>query len=258
MAKLDKQQPLINFLVNKYSYALLGIVKHKSDLLHSDDKSISNLLIIMKDNFEFKKFYKEIQEDKNVFKALQQTDTLIITQKELKDSCDIFPIEYLEMIDSEELVYGKKLSEIITIDNKNLRLQIESNLRRNIILIKKSFIYDKKNIAQIIEASLNNFMVSLKNLLRYHDISVKEMSGRDVLIKTADIIELDIQLFFLLIRIANNPKLIKIDKLNIEDVFYLYLNQLENIVAFVDKLEVVNKVNTKKQTTTKKNASTNK
>ncbi|MDD4527277.1 MAG: hypothetical protein PHF25_04465 [Candidatus Margulisbacteria bacterium] len=259
MLTMNKQKPLIAFLINKFSYSLLSIIKHSSDILHKDNKSASNLLIIMKDNFEFKRFYKELHEDKKIFKIFQQTDTLILTQREIKESCDIFPIEYLEMIDSEEALYGKKLSEIIKIENKNLRLQIESNIRRNIILLKSAFIYDKKHIAQTLNASLNSFIISLKNLLRFHNVPVKEMSARDVLIKTADIIELDIQLFFLLMRIIDNPRLIKIDKIDIEEIFYLYLAQVENIVTFVDKLDVTTKKDTiKKATTAKKNVKTSK
>ena len=248
---------LINFLTNKFSYSILSLIKHNSDILHKENRSKFNLLIIMKDNFEFKKFYKELLEAKPIYKIFLQTDILILKQKEIKDSCDIFPIEYLEMIDSEEPLYGKKLSELISIENTNLRLQVESNIRRNIILLKTAFIYDNKNLVKVLEASANHFVISLKNLLRLYDVPVKEMSARDVLIKTADIIELDIQVFFLLFSIIDNPKFLKKDKIDINEIYYSYLEQIENIVSFVDKIDVnIKKIETikKPNTTIKKNA----
>jgi hypothetical protein len=257
MKKDAKFNLLINFLTNKFSYSLVSLIKHQSDILHKENKSKFNLLIIMKDNFEFKQFYKELREAKNIYKIFLETDILILKQKEAKDSCDIFPIEYLEMIDSEETLYGKKLSEIISIEKTNLRLQVEANIRRNIILIKNAFIYDHKHLINILEASLNNFVISLKNLLRMYEVPVKEMSARDVLIKTADIIELDIQTFFLLIRIIDNPTILKKDKIDIDEIYYSYLEQIENIVTFVDKLDVTaKKAEPAKKITTKKNAKT--
>ncbi len=188
---------LISFISTKFSYSILSIIKHKSDILHKENRSKFNLIIIMKDNFDFKNFYSELQANKKILKIFLKTDTLILKQKELTDSCDIFPIEYLEMIDSEQSLYGKSLSELINIEDTNLRLQIESNIRRNIILLKNAFIYNHKNIVSVLEASLNNFVICLKNILRMNGVPVKEMTARDVLIKAADIIELDIQLFFL-------------------------------------------------------------
>jgi len=252
MQKLNKQNPLITFLVNKFSYSVTSIIKHRSDLLHDENKSSQNLLLIMKDNFEFKNFYKEIEADKKAYKAFQNTDVLILRQKEITDSCDIFPIEYLEIIDSEQAIIGKKLSELVKIKDTNLRLQIESNIRRNSILLKNAFIYNKKNIINILEGSLNNFIISLKNLLRLHDVPVQEMSARDILVKTADIIEFDIQLFFLLIRIMENPKTIKTKKIDIDDIFCSYLAQIDNIAAYVDKLDLTPKKKPTRKTASKK------
>lgn len=258
MTNEDKIKLLVNFLTTKFSYSLLSIIKHNCDILHKENRSSFNLLVIMKDNFDFQKFYKELTEAKNIHKIFLQTDILLLKQKEVSDSCDIFPIEYLEMIDSEKALYGKNLVDLIKIENTNLRLQIESNMRRNIILLKNAFIYDKKNILNVMEASLNNFLISLKNLLRIHDVPVKAMTARDILIKTADIIELDIQLFFLIIRIIDSPKIIKTDNIELEEIYYKYLTQIENIVTFVDKLDIALKkqVGSKKTQTpqTKKNA----
>lgn len=256
----NKLQQLVNFLTTKFSYSLLSIIKHDSDILHEENRSCFNLLIIMKDNFDFQKFYKELTEAKNIHKIFLKTDILILKQKEVSDSCDIFPIEYLEMMDSEEVLYGKKLADLIKVETTNLRLQIESNMRRNTILLKNAFIYDNNNLLKVIEASVNNFLISLKNLLRMHEVPVKEMTARDILIKTADIIELDIQFFFLLIRIIDSPKILKTDKINLENIYYKYLEQIENIVTFVDKLDlalkkpVISKKVTNVSAHTKKNA----
>ncbi|GEM_PF-4608569 len=255
MPKQDKQQPLINFLMNKFSYSVISIIKHRSDLLHDDNKSSQNLLLIMKDNFEFKNFYKELEADKKAHKSFRSTDILIMRQKEITDSCDIFPIEYLEITDSEEAIVGKKLADLVKIKNTNLRLQIESNIRRNSILLKNAFVYNKKDVVSILEGSLNNFVVSLKNLLRLHDVPVGRMSARDILVKTADIIEFDIQLFFLLMRVMENPKTIKLNKLDIDDIFCSYLAQIDNIAAYVDKLDLSQKNASVKKAPTKKPAS---
>jgi hypothetical protein len=238
MSQKNNIELLFGFIQDYFLSNLVSVIQHSSNILHRENLSHSNLLVIVDDSFQIELFYERIIKEKNIYKIFLQTDVLFMKQTEIIASCDIFPIEYLEIIDTEISLFGKKLANLVSIDKINLRLQIESNARRNIILLKKAFLYDHKNLLNILDASFNDFIISMKNLLRLHEVSVKEISVRDVVINLANLIDFDIKLFFLVIRILDDTYVLKVEKLDMQDIFIKYLGEVEKIVAFIDKIEI--------------------
>ncbi len=56
----------------------------------------------------------------------------ILSKQELLTSGDVFPVEYLEIADTMELIHGTDLITSMAIDKKNLRHQVESMIRGEI------------------------------------------------------------------------------------------------------------------------------
>lgn len=56
----------------------------------------------------------------------------ILSKQELFSSADVFPVEYLEIGETMELIHGTNLIEELKIDRKNLRHQVESMIRGEI------------------------------------------------------------------------------------------------------------------------------
>jgi predicted nucleotidyltransferase len=54
----------------------------------------------------------------------------IMTREEFATAADVFPIEYCDILDANEVVYGsEEILKTITVSKENLRLQLEEKLR---------------------------------------------------------------------------------------------------------------------------------
>lgn len=65
---------------------------------------------------------------------------LLLTVDEYLGSADVFPLEYLDIIDTRKLVYGKDPTEKLSITPANLRHQVESQLRGTIADLRRALL----------------------------------------------------------------------------------------------------------------------
>ena len=84
------------------------------------------------------------------------------TEEELKSSTDIFPVEFLDMIQNHKVLYGADLLRGIQIDTSNLRHQIEFELRVKLLSLRGgwlSFADSPKSRADFLVRAGTSFMV---------------------------------------------------------------------------------------------------
>lgn len=62
---------------------------------------------------------------------------LILSSEEFARSSDVFPMEYLDIRDRHRVLYGKDPTLVLSIDDKNLRHQIEHQMRGNLISLRQ-------------------------------------------------------------------------------------------------------------------------
>ncbi|MFO8065768.1 MAG: hypothetical protein R6V29_14190 [Spirochaetia bacterium] len=62
---------------------------------------------------------------------------LILSSGEFARSSDVFPMEYLDIRDRHRVLYGDDPTLVLSIDDKNLRHQIEHQMRGNLISLRQ-------------------------------------------------------------------------------------------------------------------------
>ncbi len=220
--------------------SLLSVSTHRSNILTraKNPNDADQLLLIFNSDFNFEDYISKISVNKLLSKTCRLRSPLIFTEAELVSSCDIFPIEFNEILETAYVLHGNNPSKYIKIENSNLRLQVESNLRRNLILIREEYLSRRKQSSTLLLESLGHFILSIKNLLRLKNIEVSNMDPRDIIVSLSEVLDVEVKVFFTLIRhFEDKQEKNKVDSKEWTDLFFEYSQQLTQIIQEVDLLE---------------------
>lgn len=116
---------------NLISVILYGSAAKGEDIPEQSD---INLIAILK---EFS-LLKIDSVEKIVLKAERKKNvkTVFWTEEELKNSVDVFPVEFLDIKENHRVLFGKDIFSGISVDTKNIRHQIEFELRSKMLRLR--------------------------------------------------------------------------------------------------------------------------
>jgi len=97
---------------------------------------------------------------------------LFFTQEELRDGSDVFPLEFLDIKQPHEVLYGKDLVEKIKFDKKHVRRQLEFELRSKLIHLRENHIRIKKpnELRELLQRAIPSTMPLFYGLLFLKDV----------------------------------------------------------------------------------------
>jgi len=93
---------------------------------------------------------------------------LYFTQEEMMRASDVFPIEFLDMSQAHQMLYGPDPFEGLVISQDNLRHQLEFELRGKLIRLRELYIptsQDAERLSALMADSLNSFAVLFRHVL---------------------------------------------------------------------------------------------
>ncbi|MBI5573723.1 MAG: hypothetical protein HY919_04115 [Elusimicrobia bacterium] len=88
------------------------------------------------------------------------------TEDELKNSVDVFPIEFTDIKESYRVLYGRDIISEISIDTKNLRHQLEFELRSKLLRLRTEWLSVKGSKSLLFDF-LTRAGTSLLHLFNY-------------------------------------------------------------------------------------------
>ena len=93
---------------------------------------------------------------------------LLFTMERLEKSTDVFPIELLDIKECHKILYGDDVVSHLDISTANLRLQIEHELRGNLIQLRQQYLLagSAKDVCGLMVRSLSSFLVLFRAGLR--------------------------------------------------------------------------------------------
>jgi predicted nucleotidyltransferase len=94
---------------------------------------------------------------------------LFFTWERLRRSCDVFPIEILDIVDARRVLSGEDLVATLQVSGENLRLQLEHELKGKLIQLREGFLETKgrsSRIVRLLVESLSSFLVLARASLR--------------------------------------------------------------------------------------------
>ena len=173
---------------------------------------------------------------KAVSKLNKLIHPLFLTQDYINRSTDIFPIEFLDMQENYQLLYGQDVLSGIHIDTKNLRFQCEQELKVKLLNLKQAYLRICRNKAALRSLLFQAFTSVLhisRNLLRlknkklvYQKLEMIKELGREFGIEQG--------LWEKILAAKLNQ--LKLNAKETEDLFMSFTAQLEKLVDAVDRL----------------------
>ena len=158
----------------------------------------------------------------------------MFTQERLAQATDVFPIELLDIRECHKILFGEDLVTNLDIDTKNLRLQIEHELRGKLIHLRQSYLKTggkAKAVTDLMVKSLSTFLVLFRASLRLfgEEIPQKKMDALD---KLAGHLDFDTQVFKTVQDLKDGTK--KPKDVPVGELFNTYLETIECVIDAVD------------------------
>lgn len=159
---------------------------------------------------------------------------LLFTEERLAQATDVFPIELLDIRECRNVLYGEDVVAGLEIDTKNLRLEIEHELRGKLIHLRQSYLLTQgkpRAVADLMTQSLSTFLVLFRAALRLLDETVPTKKF-EALEKLSTHLGFDVSVF----QTVQNLKagVIKIKDVEMEPLFSNYLKTIECVIDAVD------------------------
>ncbi len=117
---------------------------------------------------------------------------LLFTMERLKNSTDVFPIELLDIKECHKILTGEDVVSDLEISTANLRLQIEHELRGNLIQLRQQYLLaagSAKEVCSLMVRSLSSFLVLFRAGLRLftNDVPQKKFQALEKLNQTVPV-----------------------------------------------------------------------
>jgi len=160
---------------------------------------------------------------------------LIFDRHSIIKSNDVFPIEFLDIKENHFVAVGKDFFKNMKIDSKNLRLEIERELKSNIIRLRQSFIVtggNPKKVKELMRGSISTFSAIFKGILRYLKLKAPQKKA-EIITALSEKISLNTNVFFDILALKDGVDRIKNNE--IDDIFNFYINDIEKVADFLDK-----------------------
>ena len=159
---------------------------------------------------------------------------MLFTEERLAQAADVFPIELLDIRECHKVLHGEDLVQGLEIDTKNLRLEIEHDLRGQLIHLRESYLLTRKKtkaITDLMVESLSTFLVLFRASLRLFEEPVPQKKF-EALEKLSTHLSFDPSVFQTVQGLKDGTK--KAKDVSVEALFSGYLITIECIIDAVD------------------------
>jgi len=232
--KLDQEiNAFIQSLKEIYGNDLLSVILYGSASSGEfvTNHSNLNILVLLKSTE-----LTLLKKASKIVKKFKKLTPLFLTPEFIHSSTDIFPIEFLDMQENYNILYGQDILKDIHVDLKNLKFQCEQELKVKLLNLKQVYLNLNRqpvNLREPLFKAFTSILHILRNVLRLKGI-LPPYPKEDLLKKLALHLKIDI-CCWRKIQAAKSKK-IKLSKAEIEELFSILVDNLEKITQDVDVL----------------------
>jgi hypothetical protein len=167
---------------------------------------------------------------------------IFLSEREWRQSADIFTLEYADIRDNHHVAYGEDLFSQVEVDMSGLRMICELELHKKLIALRQRLMIHRDNpktLIELLHKSVNSFSAIFRGVLRLK-IPREQVpqKAHQVFEKMQDIVEDYSATPFLRVLQSMEPTM----ALRNSDVFVLfsdYLRQLERVRLYVDQYQEI-------------------
>jgi predicted nucleotidyltransferase len=160
------------------------------------------------------------------------------TVSEIKNSADVFPIEFSQMEVARKVLYGTDVLADVEFSDENLRHQTEFELRSKLILLRRHYIPASTSVdglKGLMANSLSSFAALFRAVLLLKGVE-PPITKREVVALTAATLGIDGAPFEKIFNIRGNNFAEKLDETGANTLFGEYMEQIEKVIDAVDAI----------------------
>ena len=165
-------------------------------------------------------------------------DPLLLTRRQIDNSLDSFPIEWLEMGERHMTLEGDDVLAGLEVPNTYLRLQCEHDLRSKHILLRQAYLasgHKALALKDVLKGSASSFATLFRTLLRLRG-EITPASPAQVIEKLAQLYRLDAEALLgaHLVRFSSR----KYKAPEVLAIYRKFLAEIDRLVIAIDTLRV--------------------
>jgi hypothetical protein len=232
----DKLNEFVEELRKAHGDNLTSIVLYGSALVddHLDEDEPKNILVmlgrIMPDDL------KAAHDLAEQWRLQGNPLPVYFTCREMVDSSDVFPIEFIDMSRHRLVLYGDDPFVGLEIPTHNLRHQLEYELRGKLIRLRTLFIpasHNPNRLARLMVDSLDSFVILFRHVIAMLGGNAS-FDKRECIMELADRLKLDKKVFTRIFAYEADEEIWLEAETN--ETFAAYLLQIERVVDAVNQL----------------------
>ena len=232
--KLEKEiNSFISSLEKTYREDLLSVALYGSavSMEFIPKHSNLNILVLLKSTQP-----SELKKATDIVNKFKNLAPLFLTKEYILSSLDIFLIEFLDMQENYLLLYGMDFLKDIHVDSRNLRFQCEQELKTKLLSLKQLYVSSSSHPKTLKEPLIRSF-TSILHILR----NILRLKGKQPAYKKEELLK-ELATHFKIDNsswekiLAVKLKKIRINKTQTEELFTIFVNNLEEIAREVDAL----------------------
>ena len=237
MIKIKNPNDIVESLVADYQGVfgehLVSVIMYGSAVTHEYKPGTSdiNIAIVLDDN-SITQIAQCITLQKKWAKKRVSTP-FFMTEQYINNSCDTYPIEYLDMRSNYRMLFGLDVLEQLEIKREHIRLQCERELRGASIHLRRSYVQCAGNnnmLSDLLNASIRRLMPVFKGLLALNGQSLPK-SKSDIISSLEDAYDLGISSLSDIFN-SDNKNL----KQRYAQLFDTYVTDVDKLIKAVDTL----------------------
>jgi predicted nucleotidyltransferase len=163
---------------------------------------------------------------------------LIFSRESLISSQDVFPIEFMDIKENHKVISGEAVFDSITVEPRNLRLEIERELKSKLIRMRQMYLAsggDKSRIKMVLIRSISGFTALLKGIIRLYGKKAPALK-REIIAAAPQELALKADVFNAIMEVKEGKKNVTKDEADI--LYNQYMSEVERIAAIIDGFKV--------------------
>ena len=219
-----------------YGKALISIILYGSAASgnYIRKKSDINFLIVLTEEGinQLKKSFKTVEK----WHKRKVSIPLFLTKSYISSSLDSFPIEFLNMQNGYQLVFGEEVLKELPFNKNHLRLQCERELKGKLLQLRQVYLESRgktRNLKFIIKNSLTAFVSIFRALLYLKDKDIPT-ERKSIISLISQEMGVDEQVFLNLLKVKEGTVKLSTEALN--TLFEDYIKEARTLSNTVDQL----------------------
>jgi predicted nucleotidyltransferase len=201
---------------------------------HADYSDVNLLCVVLDTSFASLSKLADVVE---WWRKKKHHPPLVVTKRELKDTADVFSIEFIDMKQRHRILYGNDVLHDLNVPMHLHRSQLEYELREKLFLLRQHILLTGSEEKVLWETMLNS-LSSFTTLFRHALIEMGDLErkhSREAVQELASRLNFDGSAFVQLMDVRAQ----KMDRkqLGASDVATKYLTAIEKVAAAVDTMQ---------------------